>query len=161
MVEWLRERFSYDPETGMLTWRDGKYAGQPVATRKVDGYLVIRPKINGKRHYFRVHRVAFALMTGEWPLHDIDHWNGVRDNNRWKNLRSATRSENKQNLKGPLRSGSSGLLGVSPRYGRWQANIKTNGRQTHLGYFTTKEEAHQAYLTAKAKVHPFGGFSHG
>ena len=162
-IEWFCNRFSYDPETGVLIWRDGKHAGQVVATRKRSGYLIIRPKINGKQRYFLVHRIAFVLMTGKWPLNDVDHWDGIRDNNCWKNLRAATRSQNKQNLKGPLSTGSSGFLGVSPRKDSstcpWRADIETDGHQIYLGKFTTKEEAYRAYLTAKAKLHPFGGLA--
>jgi hypothetical protein len=155
-LEFVLTRFNYDPETGGLTWRDGKYAGQKVATKLQFGYLVVTPKIGGKRCRLRAHRVAFVLMTGHWPPYDIDHLNGIRDDNRWTNLRAATRSENKQNLGGPQRNGSSGFLGVSPHGKRWQAHIKINGRQTALGNFTTKEEAYQAYLAAKTVAHPFG-----
>jgi hypothetical protein len=154
-IEWLQSRFSYNPETGALIWRDGRYAGQEVGTHKDRGYLLIRPKIDGKKYGLRVHRVVFALMTGEWPPSEIDHCDGVRSNNRWKNLRMATPSGNQQNLGGPRPNGTTGFLGVSPSRQKWQANIKINGHQTFLGRFATKEEAHRAYLIAKAKDHPF------
>ena len=36
---------------------------------------------------------------------------------------------------------------------RWRAIIRFNNKNIHLGYFNTKEEAHQAYLKAKEKYH--------
>ena len=154
-VAYLRERFAYDPETGVLTWRSGQNKGKPIVS-KDKKYLRVILNFEGRQYGLFAHRIAFALMTGAWPANEIDHHNGIGHDNRWDNLREATHRQNKQNLGGPMRSGSSGLLGVSPSRHRWKASIKTNGKQKHLGYFPTKEEAYQAYLAAKAKVHPFG-----
>ena len=48
-------------------------------------------------------------------------------------------------------------MGVSAhkKTGKWKAYINLNWRQIHLGIFDTAEEAHAAYLTAKAVYHPF------
>jgi hypothetical protein len=37
------------------------------------------------------------MAHGRWPEHDIDHRNGVRDDNRLENLREATNAQNTQN----------------------------------------------------------------
>jgi hypothetical protein len=163
-IEYLRERFNYDPDTGVLTWRNGQRAGHAVGYLH-RGYLLVTLVFHGRKYTLSVHRIIFAIVTGEWPPYDVDHRDGVRNNNRWNNLRACTRSENKQNLGGPLCSGSSSILGVSrcsrnlPR--PWRASIKTKGHQVHLGFFTTKEEAGQAYLMAKIEFHPFGARIHG
>jgi hypothetical protein len=34
---------------------------------------------------------------------------------------------------------------------KYKACLKVNGKTTHLGYFPSEEEAHQAYLKAKAE----------
>lgn len=53
--------------------------------------------------------------------------------------------------------GRSGLMGVSRvrGYQRWVTNITVGGERHYLGCFTTPEEARQAYLSAKARLHPF------
>jgi hypothetical protein len=93
-------------------------------------------------------------MTGEWPHEDMDHRNGVRDDNRWVNLREATSAENHQNR--AVRS-NSGLMGVSWKANckKFEASIMSRGRQMYLGQFDDKHEAHAAYLAAKAKLHTF------
>jgi hypothetical protein len=160
-IEYLRERFSYDPDTGVLAWRNGQRAGQE-AGRKGNHQAFLR--FNGRRHSILVHRIAFALMTGRWPPHDIDHRNGISTDNRWDNLRAATRAENTQNLGGPYRNGSTGVLGVHRIVNRlkpWRARIGINGGKCSLGCFPTKEEAYQAYLRAKKELHPFSERVHG
>ena len=46
-------------------------------------------------------------------------------------------------------------LWVRPGYSRskYRAAIKCNGRQVHLGYFSFPEEAHEAYIEAKRRLH--------
>lgn len=53
-------------------------------------------------------------------------------------------------LSGSLNT-KSGLKGVTwiKKLEKWQARITLNGKRKSLGYFPTKEEAHQAYLSAK------------
>jgi AP2 domain len=52
---------------------------------------------------------------------------------------------------------TSGFPGVSWHEGdrKWQARINVGRRHIHLGYFDIREEAHAAYLAAKAILHPF------
>jgi hypothetical protein len=116
-VEFLRECFEYNPETGILTWKERplehfshciyplreysrfntRYAGKPVGTPN-RGYLQTRLHIGGIRgtRYttVNVHRICIALMTGDWPPEDTDHYNGIHSDNRWCNIRPATRSQN-------------------------------------------------------------------
>jgi hypothetical protein len=88
------------------------------------------------------------MVTGHWPKQDIDHINGDKRDNRWKNLREATRSENNFNAIVSRRN-TTGLRGVSKRYGnRWVAQIRIDGRYMWLGAFTTRHDANIAYMTA-------------
>lgn len=116
--EIVRQIFDYDPETGKVLWlvRDVKwfnstsarssqhtcviwnnrYAGKPFGNlRKKDGYL--ESKIFDK--LYKLHRLIWLWMTGEWPKYEIDHINGVRNDNRWINLRDVTHRENMMNQK--------------------------------------------------------------
>jgi hypothetical protein len=87
-------------------------------------------------------------------MHQLDHINGIRDDNRISNLREATNAENSQNRQP---TGSIGLLGVSfeKKRNRYKSQIKVNGRVKTLGYFKTPIEAYQTYLAAKRELHKF------
>jgi len=39
------------------------------------------------------------------------------------------------------------------RKGKYQAQIKVNGKQNGLGLYNTAEEAHQVYIEAKRRLH--------
>jgi hypothetical protein len=110
--------------------------------------------VDGSLHY--LHRLAWILQTGNTPNGQIDHINGVRDDNRWVNLRDVTNQENAQNQRRPKTDGTTGYLGVcwSPRDQKYFAKINVDGCQKHLGYFSDAKEAHQKYLEAKRRLHP-------
>src|SRR5690606_3787035 len=117
-----------------------------------NGYLVVY----AKGRLFRAHRLAWVLMTGDWPAHDIDHINRNRADNRWANLREATRGQNLRNA-GTKRSSGTGLKGVGAQGERFAAYIRLNGKKRHLGVFDTAAEAHQEYCRV-ARQH-FGEFA--
>jgi len=98
----------YNQETGVVT-SDGKIIGCLAGGSRPGGEY-LRVKFCGKQVY--VHRLAFFLMTGEWPKSHVDHINGIKTDNRWCNLRLATMSQNKAN-EGIRESNSSGWKGVS------------------------------------------------
>ncbi len=154
-VELVRSVFSYDPESGVLLWvkpQDPKLRGRRAGFPGASGHRFVGI---GDRH-FGEHRVIWFYMTGEWPADQLDHINGVRDDNRWVNLREATNAENQQNVK--LKShNTSGMTGVSFHRQRkkWRASIAANGRQFHLGLFDTPEAARERYLQAKRELHTF------
>ncbi len=146
----------YNPETGLFTRlkKAGRsHAGTIVSTPHSEGY--VRVKIE-RRHYF-AHRLAWKIMTGQWPTYHIDHVNGDRADNRWCNLREATPSQNQQNKKRQSNN-SSGMTGVywDASASRWRAQISINKTRKKLGSFSTPEAAHAAYVKA-VKDH-FGEF---
>ena len=155
--ERLREVISYDPETGEMYRKKcffKKMANKPAGNVGSRGYL----QLSVEGNTYPLHRIAWMYMYGKLPDGQIDHIDGNRQNNKISNLRDITQSENLQNLRSAKRSNKVGMLGVSfhAPMGKWKARIKTNGVQTHLGYFNSPEEAHKAYLAAKRDVHPFG-----
>ena len=154
-VDHLKKLLHYDPATGIFTRRiqvsSNAKAGDTPRCRS-DGYLRIR--IDGKQ--YKSHRLAWLYMTGAWPKDQVDHINGIRDDNRFGNLREATHTENCQNIAVPAHN-TSGFIGVHwhRRRQRWVARIYTARHYKYLGQFINLEDAHAAYLAAKAKYHPF------
>lgn len=74
--------------------------------------------------------------------------------NRRANLRLATKSQNQMNRR-IQRNNTSGFKGVHlfKRTGKFRAYIMVQGKEKHLGYFATAEEAHVAYVKAAVEIH--------
>lgn len=147
-LDLARASIVYDPETGKFYGPTGDEIG---FTRK-DGYIFIYV---GDRK-LGAHRVAFLLMTGSIPP-IIDHANRIKDDNRWCNLRAATKSQNTANAPA-YRTNRSGVKGAIKRGSRWGAEIIKDGERHRLGYFDTKEEAGEAYRQAALRL--FGEFAY-
>jgi hypothetical protein len=78
---------------------------------------------------------------------EIDHINHNRSDNRVENLRIVTAQQNQWNRKDPK-----GYY-FDKRKKKYHATIIVNWKPIFLGLFNTEEEAHQAYLNAKAIHH--------
>ena len=108
----LKKHLHYNPETGIFTWKLS--ARRPVCIGDVAGcydkraYIVIRIE----NVLYLAHRLAWLYMEGYHPENQIDHKNGNKHDNRWKNLREATQTCNSQNTK-ILKNNTSGFPGVS------------------------------------------------
>jgi hypothetical protein len=109
----------YVPETGEMRWRfrdaslfedkkrrsaehcasnwNARHAGQEAFTT-IGGHGYRSGRLQG--HGLLLHRVAFVLMTGDWPKALVDHIDGDRLNNRWNNLREASSAQNVRNRRG-------------------------------------------------------------
>jgi hypothetical protein len=100
--------------------------------------------------------VAWLLYYGEWPRHDIDHIDMNKLNNKIDNLRECSgKIVNSHNAPLPLNN-TSGYHGVTlhKKTGKWMAQIKINRKNTYIGLFAKPEDAHNAYCSAKAVLHP-------
>jgi hypothetical protein len=154
--ERLREVLDYDATTGIFTWRvhRGRFccAGMRAGAVQWSGYRVIY--IDGKTYYAA--RLAVFWMTGEWPPRDVDHLNGILDDNRWTNLRKATESQNCANAR-MHKNKQIPFKGVSRDRKRYRAQIMVNYQRIGLGSFDTPEEAHAAYIAAAR--HHFGEYA--
>lgn len=151
----LRELLHYDPATGLFTWRRNR---QRVKAGDVAGHLekdrsYIFIVIDGATH--RAHRLAWLYMTGEYVT-EVDHEDLDRSNNRWSNLRDATRSQNRANMT-RQRNNTTGFKGVyydkRNKLRPFLAYIKSGKKRRELGYFSTAEEAHQAYCRAAQETY--------
>lgn len=149
----LRDIIHYDPDTGLLHWRK-KVArclniGDEAGGIAAGGYrIVCICKTN-----YQSHKLAWLYVTGSWPSTLIDHKNGVRDDNRFDNLRLADRFQNRANSKRPT-TNTSGVKGVTwhAPTGTWQARIKSRGKELCLGYFHDINDAARARQDAATSM---------
>ena len=168
-VEYLRECFVYDRKSGELIWKErprehfateracstwnATFVGEKAGFSQNRGYIAVAI---ANRKYL-IHRVIWKLETGEDPLEQIDHRDGVRTNNSWANLRVATGNEQSQNS-GRRSDNVSGQRGVSwdRSRGKWAAEIISNGVRHRLGRFNSIADASAAYEAAAQNL--FGVF---
>lgn len=149
----LRELLDYDAATGVFRWRVSKGrapAGAIAGKQDPRGYRLIRVDRRG----WWAHRLAYLYMTGTLPPFDVDHINGDKTDNRWPNLRAATRSQNLANAR--QRSDTrSGYRGVSwDAMGKcWSVRVFVRGRSIHVGQFQDKAEAVEAHARAMIEHH--------
>lgn len=146
----LRELVHYEPATGVFTWLGGPRKGRPAGSVNGLGYVQIKFSKAG----FSAHRLAWLYTHGEFPKQDIDHINGIRNDNRIANLRAVQRRVNLQNIRSPRTDNkSSGMLGVEARGNRFRARIQVDGAVVSVGTFATATEAHNAYIKFKRQLH--------
>lgn len=137
---------------GIKNW-DSRNAGNAVGNN-MNGYLMFT--ILGKR--FLVHRVVWHMFHGEWPKNQLDHINGVRNDNRIENLRECNNAENNRAV-GLKKNNTTGYKGVTfnKPTGKFFAYIRFNYKRIHLGVWDVAEDAAKAYNEAAIKY--FGGFA--
>jgi hypothetical protein len=146
----VRSLLDYNPKTGVFKWKvwrsRGARVGSVAGTIHPSGYRVI--EIDNIK--YRAHRLAWLLVYGKFPKKLLDHKNRKRSDNRITNLREVTHGQNFQNIE--IVGGKTGAVAHA---GKWQSQIKLNGKCLYLGRFATQEEAHQRYLEEKRKRHKF------
>jgi len=97
------------------------------------------------------------LFYGEYPNGIIDHIDGNRSNNAIENLRILDAAENTHNIRKAYSSNkTTGLLGANycKENKKYLARIMVRGKMHNVGRFKTAQEAHDAYMRAKAILHP-------
>ena len=142
----IRANFNYCFKTGALVRLTGRASGKVAGNLDTYGHRQI--KFQGK--LYLAHRLIWLLVTGKNPIGEIDHINGNKDDNRFSNLREATRSQNMANI-----SPRGAFKGTTfhKGSGKWTARIRTPEKRYFLGYFNSQEQAHEAYKAAAAKYH--------
>ncbi|MCS2167544.1 HNH endonuclease [Scandinavium manionii] len=164
-VGYLRECLDYDPDSGLLTWKERprshfkgtagfknyhqQFAGKDAGFLSQHGYL--RVLLSGRR--YPAHRLCFAIYHGSYPNGMIDHINGDRADNRINNLRCVDRQENMRNM-AKYSNNTSGYVGVCLRKdnGKFRAFINDNNKKRKwLGTFDNLDDAIQARKEAEVK----------
>lgn len=139
--EKLKKALNYNEHTGIFI-RSQKSLGRgkvgDVAGSVTNrGYVVI----SIFNTQVRAHRLAWFYVYGVFP-DSIDHINGIKTDNRIKNLRNVSQQENTKNraLNKNNKSGVSGVRWVQS-VSKWISRISVGGKHIGLGYFDNKFDA--------------------
>lgn len=124
-------------------------------SKSTNGFYADRSKYVGhfngknKRKTISMHRLIMKRIIGRELKKSevVDHINHDPLDNRRENLRIVTRRQNTQNKK---TKGTSKYPGVywNKEKKKWKAEIRLEGKKTHLGYFSIEKEAAKAYEQA-------------
>lgn len=155
-IAFMNKVLTYSHETGIFTWNkrnpdlfknpsavnpwNARHAGKIAGSTNKDGYITIG--VNGMP--LLAHRIAWAMFY-QSEIPDgmvIDHINHNPSDNRIQNLRLATLSDNSKNMR-LSEINKSGHHGVyfCKRRKKWAAQMKIDGVNRHLGYFSDIDEA--------------------
>ncbi len=164
----LRQLLDYNPGTGALTWKTrtalhfpnpgniGAEAVCRVWNRRYAGKAAFK-HIGGKGYpqgtvnciKVEAHRVCFAIFYGHWPI-EVDHINGIKNDNRIANLREVSRQQNSCN-RSKRSDNKTGVTGVVMRFGKYIARIQVQGREKRLGVLSKLEDEALARAQAEEK----------
>lgn len=156
----VKELFHYDQIAGVVIRKQAKppkgKIGDILKTTDKGGYVVA--SVDNKP--YKVHRIIWLWMTGEWPDGFIDHQDGNVANNAWENLRVTDHQGNLRNTRRQKRNktGCSGVWYDQTR-NNFQVYIRFDGKRKHYGRYDTIEEATEVWLRAREECgyHPNHG----
>lgn len=147
--------FKYNKVT-LVDESDFEYLSQFTWHILRTGYVIRRvyhgytDKKQNKFDIILMHREIMKAPKGM----EVDHINQDPLDNRRSNLRLATHKQNMQNR--PMqRNNKSGYVGVAWKKDRnkWRAEVRTNGKSLHLGYFDDLQEAITCRDTRVKELH--------
>jgi hypothetical protein len=149
-VSRLRELFTYDHESGVMRRLTTNRAGKQCGTLFDTGHMCVN--VDGKMA--GIHRIAWALYYGEYPLLEIDHINGDGADNRICNLRLATSAQNNQNRRLSARN-KSGVKGVfRVKSGKpWRVCVGYGRGKYYITQFDDFDEAAEHASAMRRKLH--------
>jgi hypothetical protein len=155
--EYLAQCLRYEPDTGVLIWRERPashfktaracrvwnttFAGREAGTARATCRAI---NLDGRK--YKAHRIIWLLVHGSWPNDMLDHIDGNPLNNRAENLREVSNQQNQYN-RGANANNTSGFKGVfwDKPAGKWRAQLYHNRKSIFLGHYATPEDAAAAY----------------
>ncbi len=151
-IERLKEALFYNPYSGNWRWINPSKYHSELKDKKAGSvrgtYLWIQLDGNA----YSAHRLVFFYLTGNWPS-IVDHKNGNTLDNRWINLREASRNQNAWNTK-VYKKKSNLPMGVRiTREGTYTARIGYYGKQITLGTYQTIKEAQDVYIEKRRELY--------
>lgn len=139
----------------LYDYRDGqifkKGSEKPCGYSTPNGYIKTYVSKTGKMY---VHRLIWTMHNGEIPFGmEIDHLNGIRNDNRIENLRCASTTENRRN-QGTRKRVFPGVNGVNynKRDNLWHAMISDKGKAISLGHYKSFISACEARIVAEVSL---------
>jgi len=143
--ERLKEILDYDEVIGEFYWKVSKarniHIGDTAGHKRKSGYVFIAIDSKG----YMAHRLVWLYMTGKlpnYPIEQIDHINGIKDDNSFNNLRLVDEQDQHKNVSLQCNN-KSGYRGVCWKEvtKTWYVDISSEGVRTHLGSFKNKDKA--------------------
>lgn len=161
----MERRLHVDPVAGIVCYKSNtkKYGDRLLPTGWIKpgsasdggGYRMINVTISHRKYAkIRAHHLIWMWVHGCWPTGEIDHINGVRDDNRIENLREVSVQENRCNV-AKHKDNRSGYKWVSfhSQSGKWHARIFRNGKYLLNSLHSSPEEAYAAARNVAEKFH--------
>lgn len=148
-INYIINNFEY--RNDKLFWKNGPRIGRPVGIQINDGYQSCKLNFKDKRVAVKIHHIVWFLSKGKWPETEIDHVNGIRNDNRIENLRETSRSKNRHNIK------TSKCYWWKPKNKKYEACVKYKNEKHYLGLFSTEEEARIAVEEKSKEI--YGSYS--
>lgn len=137
----LLEVMAYDPKTGHFYWRHGHRRGLRAGTIAYGYRLIVIDQVT-----YRASRLAWFYVYGVWPEYEADHKNKIKDDNRIKNLRDLTGSENQRNREFNNPWGCPGVTKTAS--GRFTVRFRVDGKDMRFG---TYDDQYDAVKVCKAQ----------
>lgn len=139
----IEKGYTYDEITGKIYSRFGR-----EIKSKTNGYIDISIRYSKKQLHLYGHQFAYYYKYKK-IVEQIDHINGIKDDNRICNLREVTHQQNHFNetkVKGYC---------FNKKLNKYVAKLILTGKIIYLGYFNTEVEAREAYLDGKKIYHNY------
>lgn len=138
----LKEILHYCPVSGIFTWiKRNKYTNKSLSD--IAGHThpkTVYVSITINRKFNAAHRLVWLYMTGAYPENCIDHINGIKHDNSFKNLRDVDHANNHRNRK-KHKSNTSSISGVSFDQGRLVVRFSQDNKRHYFGRYKTLDEA--------------------
>lgn len=151
--EQLRELFTLDPDEGVLRYRVKHLRYKAGLVAGSVGHKGWRSIMVNQRRY-QAHHLVWMYVHGRWPTHELDHVNGIRDDNRLSNLREADAFQQVMNSARPPtnKSGARNVYFIR-KSGKFRVSVRYRGKHVHIGHFSTLQEASVAATDARNRLH--------
>lgn len=150
--------YRYDEYNGLITNTKTNFTYTKIGINGYVNDIIIR--YANIQFTIKPHRLIWFLKTQTIlkTSEMVDHINGIRNDNKWANLRKATFKENQQNVK---KSGSKKYSSIYKgvclekrrNFNRYTVNIRINDKMKTIGTFKNQELGAKFYDSAARYYH--------